>query len=109
MTLNDRIRDARKRSGLSVNRFSKLVGVSAKAAGHWDRAETKPTPDKLPKIAQVLGVSVEDLTTAHPAQPDKTSTERETLDSILNDARARIGRLLGITPDRVEVAFSLKS
>jgi transcriptional regulator with XRE-family HTH domain len=100
---------------LSVNAFSKKMGVSSTAAWNWDWENTTPTPDKLPKIAQVLGVSVEYLQGANvaPSAPHRATPPRdggkETLDVVLAEASSRIAALLGIEADRVVITFNLKS
>ncbi len=113
MSLHDRMRGARKDANLSVNAFAKKLGVSSTAAWNWDWENTTPTPDKLPKIAEVLGVSVEYLTGANvppapPPAPASGGDPKESLDTVLADASARIARLLGIEADRVSVTFNLK-
>lgn len=114
-SFHDRLRAARKNANLSVNAFAKKLGISSTAAWNWDCENTTPTPDKLPKIAQVLGVSVDYLEGKNvpPSPPTGRSApiskKEETLDEVLADASARIAALLGIKPDRVIVTFNLKT
>lgn len=109
MSIHDRIRDARENANLSVNAFAKKVGVSSTAAWNWDWGYTTPKPDRLSKIAQVLGVSVDYLKGANVAPAPSPSDGSESLDAILQDAANRIGNLLRIAPDRVQLDFKLKS
>ena len=115
MSFHDRLRAARKDANLSVNAFAKKMGISSTAAWNWDWENTTPTPDKLPKIAEVLGVSVEYLQGANvapspprPAAP-AAGDGKETLDIVLAEASSRIAALLGINADRVIVTFNLKN
>lgn len=112
-SFHDRLRAARKNANLSVSAFAKKLGISSTAAWNWDWENTTPTPDKLPKIAQVLGVSVDYLEGKNvpPSPPGKPSSpgKSETLDEVLTDASTRIAALLGIKADRVIVSFNLKN
>jgi transcriptional regulator with XRE-family HTH domain len=52
--------------------MASLVGVSQQNIAFWELSEKPPRSDVLPKIAEVLGVSVEELLNA------KTVTKKQT-------------------------------
>ncbi|MEA3049200.1 MAG: Helix-turn-helix domain [Sphingomonadales bacterium] len=107
--IHERIKKARLAAGLSINALSKAVGVTSTAAWHWDRADTTPRPEMLPKIATALKVSVEWL----KGEPEMAFTQersanpKATLDEILADAREQIAGLLGIQAERVRLDMTL--
>lgn len=61
-TIHSRIRDLRKKQGLSLEAFAALVEVSWQSVQQWEREDgTAPTRKRLPAVAKALGVSVEEL------------------------------------------------
>lgn len=48
------IKEARERKGLSMNKFSRLVGVTRPCVHLWERGETKPRPRTAERIEAVL-------------------------------------------------------
>ncbi|MGI9166765.1 MAG: helix-turn-helix domain-containing protein [Pyrinomonadaceae bacterium] len=55
-----RLAELRKAAGLSQYELARYVGIS-QANIAWERSEKPPRSDVLPKMAEALGVSVEDL------------------------------------------------
>lgn len=53
-----RLRDEK---GLNDYRVSKAVGISAASLSEWKRGKSKPKTDKLQKLADFFGVSIEYL------------------------------------------------
>lgn len=53
--------DLRAAAGLSQAELARLVGVSSANIGFWELSDKPPRSEVLPKLAAVLGVSVEDL------------------------------------------------
>ncbi len=51
----------RSAAGLTQHELARLVGESQANIAFWERSEKPPRSDVLPKLAQVLGVSVVDL------------------------------------------------
>jgi transcriptional regulator with XRE-family HTH domain len=60
MTLGKRIKTARKavRPKLTQAAVAKPFGITAQAVSQWERDEDAPTPDKFPKLAEILRVTV---------------------------------------------------
>jgi transcriptional regulator with XRE-family HTH domain len=110
MSFHDRLRAARKDAGLSVNAFAKKLGVSSTAAWNWDWENTTPKPDKLPRIAEILGVEVDYLTGSDNKHVPALSTpaKGETVEDILRDSSRRIAALLKTNPSRIAVTFTLQ-
>ena len=51
----------RKERGLSQGEFGKLIGVSAFAVSKWEREICYPEIFLLPDIADLLGISIDEL------------------------------------------------
>jgi len=55
------LRDLRTARGLSMDAVGKELGVSRQAVFQWETGDTWPATPLLPKLAQVLGCSIDDL------------------------------------------------
>lgn len=51
----------RKDAGLNQTQLAELCGVSQAAVAAWESGIKHPTADKLPKIAEALGCTIDDL------------------------------------------------
>ena len=54
---SERLKEARKRKGLSQERLAELVGVTRSTVAKWEIGERSPKGDHLIKLSEVLGVS----------------------------------------------------
>ena len=68
--LGETIYRLRKEKGLSQEELGKLVGVSNKAVSKWETYEANPDITLLPLLAQVLGVTADELLTDIKAEKD---------------------------------------
>lgn len=67
-TLADRLRSARRQSGLSVRALGIRVGVSGSAVAQWESPHgTRPSAGRLVKLASELQVTVDWLLTGVPS------------------------------------------
>lgn len=69
MTLGDRIRECRKKSGLSQDKVAELVGVSRQAVTKWEAGQTAPNTENLFKLAEIFGTTVDLLISEKDADP----------------------------------------
>ena len=77
MELNERIREARKKCGLSQIDLADAMEVSRQTVSKWETGESAPEINKLPQLAKVLGVSL-DWLFAEGASGDTSSEEPRT-------------------------------
>lgn len=56
-----RLADRRKRAGFSQEALALELGVSRQAVSKWERSESSPDTDNLIALAQLYGVSLDDL------------------------------------------------
>lgn len=83
--LGDRIRERRKKRGLTQTDVANAVRVSPQAVSKWERGENAPDISALPALAQLLGASVEWLLGCQSADTD-------VIEATAVDLRARYAR-----------------
>lgn len=55
------IKEARTQAGLTVIEVAKAMNVSEVCVYQWEAGDTKPRTDKLVKLAELFGVTVDEL------------------------------------------------
>ena len=76
--------------GLSQSQLGEMLGVTNKAVSKWERNLSCPDINSIPMLAEVLGVSVEELLNAQAKQ------ENNTTDDIINITLIGVGLAMGI-------------
>lgn len=56
-----RIRELRERLGISQSELARRMGVKHTSVIQWETGKAMPTADKLPKLAAILGVTIDEL------------------------------------------------
>lgn len=56
-----KIRALREAAGLSQSELARQMGVAQPSVLLWEQGRNYPTADKLPRLAQVLGVEISEL------------------------------------------------
>ena len=69
--MGDLIAGLRKERGMTQKDLAEQMNVTDKAVSKWERNLSCPDVNSIPRLAQVLGVGVEELTTAAPKQEEK--------------------------------------
>ncbi len=80
----------RKEKGMTQNDLAQKMNVTDKAVSKWERDLSRPDINSIPKLAEILGISVEELVNA------QTKEENKKLDEIVNVALIGIGLAMGI-------------
>jgi transcriptional regulator with XRE-family HTH domain len=123
-----RLAELRKDAGLSQYELARYVGVPQANIAFWERSEKPPRSDVLPKMAQALGVSVEELLNVDAG---KTAARKQlrviagqparcVRSSIVSQSSRAVSRNTSSTgspptspntskPDRTSKSFSLRS
>lgn len=65
--LHDNLQQLRKLRGLTQEDLAERVGVSRQAVAKWESGETSPDLEKSRLLAQVFGVSLDDLVDYEPS------------------------------------------
>ena len=58
----NRLLQYRKQHNLSQEELAEKIGVSRQAVSKWERSEASPDTDNLISLAEVYGVSLDELT-----------------------------------------------
>lgn len=61
-----RIKEIREARGMTRKQIADAVGVSEVAVYYWENGRQKPSADKLPKLAELLGCSIDELFDQRP-------------------------------------------
>ena len=88
--IGERIRALRTALGMTQGDLAKKMNVTDKAVSKWERGLSRPDIDSIPKLAEVLGTTVEELCSA------SAKKQRSQADEILCIALLGIGLAMGI-------------
>lgn len=80
-TLGERIAEGRKKCGYTQEAFAELLDVTPQAVSKWENDVSCPDIQLLPKISQILGVSVDELLTGKKATISEQPEFQKTVDT----------------------------
>ncbi len=83
-TLGTTISSLRKEKNMTQLQLAQLMNVTDKAVSKWERDLSCPDINSLPKLAECLGVSVNDLMQVKSELNDENKTEIVNKDKIKN-------------------------
>lgn len=93
----NRLLDLRKKSGMSQEELAEKLGISRQSVSKWERAESSPDTDNLIALAQIYGVSLDELLMGKESLNENENKEnipdmgREFIHVDDNDSVVRIG------------------
>lgn len=93
-TLGMMIANRRKEKGMTQLELAEKMGVTDKAVSKWERDLSCPDVNTIPKLAEVFGISVDELMqvkTETQAQP-----ERKDYSGLVNTALTGVGLAMGV-------------
>lgn len=67
----NRLLQYRKKNSLSQEELAEKIGVSRQAVSKWERAEASPDTDNLIRLAEIYGVTVDELLTGRNADKNE--------------------------------------
>jgi len=67
-TMGEMIAELRKAKGMTQRDLAEKLNVSDKAVSKWERNVACPDIQNIPKLAEILGVSVDELVNAQPKE-----------------------------------------
>ena len=88
--LGEMISSLRKEKGMTQSELAEKMNVTDKAVSKWERNLACPDVNSIPKLAEVLGITVEELLNA------QTKKENNKIDEIVNIALIGVGLAMGI-------------
>ena len=89
-TIGEMISSLRKEKNMTQNDLAEKMNVTAKAVSKWERNLSCPDVNSISKLAEILGVSVEELLNAQTKQEDSK------VDDLINVALIGVGLAMGI-------------
>ena len=89
-TLGEMISSLRKEKNMTQNDLAEKMNVTDKAVSNWERNLSCPDDNSIPKLAEILGVSVEELLNA------QTEQDNSKLEDIINIALIGVSLAMGI-------------
>jgi len=75
-----RLVELRKKQGLSQEELAARLGISRQAVSKWERAESSPDTDNLIALAELYGVSLDDLLNMSPEDKGDATFASESRD-----------------------------
>ena len=88
--LGEMISSLRKEKGMTQSELAEKMNVTDKAVSKWERNLSCPDVNSIPMLAEVLGITVEELLNA------QTKKENNKIDEIVNIALIGVGLAMGI-------------
>ena len=79
MTFGEKLQTLRARKGLSQERLAEELGVSRQAVSKWERDETLPETEKVIRISDYFGVSLDHLLKDEPENAQNAPTSGRNL------------------------------
>ena len=88
--LGEMISFLRKEKGMTQSELAEKMNVTDKAVSKWERNLACPDVNSIPKLAEVLGITVEELLNA------QTKKGNSQIDEIVNIALIGVGFAMGV-------------
>ena len=88
--LGEMISFLRKEKGMTQSELAEKMNVTDKAVSKWERNLACPDVNSIPKLAEILGITVEELLNA------QTKKGNSQIDEIVNIALIGVGLAMGI-------------
>ena len=98
-TLGEVISSLRKEKDMTQNDLAKKMNVTDKAVSKWERNLSCPDVNSIPKLAEILGISVEELLNA------QTKQDSNKINDIINIILIGVSLAMGVC---VTVTSTLK-
>lgn len=89
-SIGEIISNLRKEKGMTQNDLAQKMNVTDKAVSKWERNLSCPDVNSIPKLAEILGTTVEELLNA------QSKEENKKVDEIINIALIGVGLAMGI-------------
>lgn len=96
MTLGRKIAQLRKEKGMTQLELAGLMGVTDKAVSKWERDLSYPDITTLPRLAEVLGVSVDELLQCEGSLSSPPTQEEGGVVKYVSLALQAVGMAMGI-------------
>lgn len=92
----------RRRRGLTLAHVADVLGVSKPSVWAWENGKCRPRPERIAKIAALLGVLPEDLSDASLPSHDAMLSSHDAA-QVIEDCRQRIAMACGTESRSVRI------
>ena len=96
-TMAEVISSRRKELGMTQKDLAEKLNITDKAVSKWERGIACPDTASIPTLAQILGVSLEELMAAKPAEPAGHRGAEYLTDLILKAVPLAMGIAVAVT------------
>lgn len=96
-SMGEIISTLRKEKGMTQKDIADKLGITDKAVSKWERDVAFPDTATIPKLAEILGVSVEDLLQAKAAPVPATSSVQKIVNLALKAVPLAMGIAIIVT------------
>lgn len=113
-TLGTMISSLRKDKGMTQLELAEIMGVTDKAVSKWERDLSCPDINSIPKLAEILEISVDDLmqgrteTKEQDTKEKKENISRNKVDEIVDTVLKGTGIAMGIAVTVLSVLGELE-
>ncbi len=90
-TLGMMIAELRKEKGMTQLELAEKMGVTDKAVSKWERDLSCPDINSLPDLAEILGVTVDELMQVKKEAEEPKQSPKEIIDTILKAVPMAMG------------------
>ena len=96
-SMADVISSRRKELGMTQKELADKLNITDKAVSKWERGIACPDTASIPKLAQILGISLEELMQAEPAEATGHRGAEYLTDLILKAVPLAMGIAVAVT------------
>lgn len=96
-TMGELIAARRKEKGMTQRELADLLNITDKAVSKWERDLACPDINTVPKLAEALELSVEELLNVTPAEKTPTQKQEMLIDTVLKAVPLAMGVVLIVT------------
>ena len=93
-TLGMMIAELRKENGMTQLELAEKMGVTDKAVSKWERELSCPDVNTLPKLAEIFGISVDELMQVKSATSDQA--EKKDISKLVDLVFKGVGLAMGV-------------
>ena len=104
-TMGDIIAELRKEKGMTQKELAEKLNITDKAVSKWERNVACPDTALIPKLAEILGVSIDELMAAKPV----TSSGHRGAGYFMEISFPAIGMAMGIAVTVLSVLGELET
>ena len=101
----EKFRVARAERNLGISQLAQLLGVSTTAVSKWQSGKSKPKPEMLVRIADVLDVDPSYLDETFGADP--RDTQARVVGDVLAEARQELSRIMGMPESKIRLELTI--